>query len=133
MRDRNLIVAQSPNAEVNDDRDVWLDAGAAREEIRTILAQVAKERSVITYGELCARLKSAVLDPHGSTLAHLLGEISEMESDEGRGMLSVVVVRQDDTMPGDGFFQLAHQLGRDTSDRERCWIDEAKLVYSAWA
>jgi len=35
----------------------------------------------------------------------------------GRGMLSVIVVHKEgDMQPGPGFFELAGELGRDTSD-----------------
>jgi hypothetical protein len=49
-------------------------------------------------------------------------------------MLSVVVVhRTGDMQPGPGFFELASDLGRDTSDILKCWIDELKRVHRAWS
>jgi hypothetical protein len=46
----------------------------------------------------------------------MLGEIS-LEGAAGRGMLSVIVVHKDgDMQPGPGFFELAEELDRDTSD-----------------
>ena len=55
----------------------------------------------------------------------MLGQISEEEDAAGRGMLSVLVVHKDgDKMPGPGFFTLAKKLGRDISDRDKCWSDE---------
>ena len=47
----------------------------------------------------------------------MLGEISSEEDAAGRGMLTVLVVhRAGDMQPGPGFFELAKQLGRNTSN-----------------
>ncbi len=51
-----------------------------------------------------------------------------------RGMLTVIVVHRDGDMePGPGFFELARELGRDTSDILRCWIEELKKVHKVWS
>jgi predicted Rossmann-fold nucleotide-binding protein len=51
-------------------------------------------------------------------LAHLLDQISREENADDRGMLSVVVVYKDgDMQPGNGFYKLGKQLGKDTSDK----------------
>ena len=45
----------------------------------------------------------------------------------GRGMLSVIVVHKvGDVQPGPWFFELAKQLGRDTSDILKCWVEELR-------
>jgi hypothetical protein len=67
-------------------------------------------------------------------LCDLLGEIAREEDDAGRGMLTVVVVHKTgDMQPGPGFFELAQELGRDTSDIDKCWIDELVRVFKVWA
>jgi hypothetical protein len=72
--------------------------------------------------------------PHDPRLWHLLGEISRIESKAGRGMLSALVVhKRGDLQPGPGFFELADELGHDTSDIEKFWIQEVKKVFAAWA
>jgi hypothetical protein len=49
-------------------------------------------------------------------------------------MLSVIVVHKvGDMQPGRGFFELATQLGRDTSDVVVCWVNELKKVYAHWS
>src|SRR3954453_3820008 len=49
------------------------------------------------------------------------------------GMLSVLVCHKvGDNLPGSGFFSLAKELGRDVSDRIKCWSDETNLVYRAF-
>jgi molybdopterin synthase catalytic subunit len=64
----------------------------------------------------------------------MLGEISESEDAQGRGMLSAIVVHKTgDQEPGKGFYELAAQLGRNTVDPLKCWIDEMKLIHDVWA
>ena len=63
----------------------------------------------------------------------MLGEISGEENAAERGMLSVIVVHKSgDKQPGPGFFEFAEELGRDTSDILKCWVDELKKVYAYW-
>jgi hypothetical protein len=48
-------------------------------------------------------------------------------------MLTCLVVhKRGDYQLGPGFFELARDLGRDTSDIEKCWIQEVKRVFEAW-
>jgi hypothetical protein len=94
------------------------------EAIRVIVGQAGP----IFYSELAKRVRTIAFDPHDFSFHHLLGQISTEEDAAGRGMLSVLVVRQADGMPGQGFFDLAERLGRDVSDRERCWADETRSV-----
>ncbi|MBL7131901.1 MAG: hypothetical protein ISS45_10975 [Candidatus Omnitrophica bacterium] len=64
----------------------------------------------------------------------MLGEISGEEDAVGRGMLSVVVVhKHGDMQPGPGFFDYAEELGRDTSDILKCWVEELKKVHAYWS
>jgi len=70
---------------------------------------------------------------HDWDLQNLLEEISLEEEAEGRGLMSVLVVSKDGEMrPSEGFFFLAASLGRDTSDKFICWTEEANKVYHAW-
>lgn len=74
------------------------------------------------------------MEPDSFALAHMLGEISEEENAAGRGMLSVIVVHKNgDMQPGPGFFQLAKKLGRDTSDKTTCWVNELHGVHRHWS
>lgn len=107
---------------------------AAKREAIDILAARAKVRGMIPYSDLAARIKSVRLEAHDQRLFHLLGEISEVEDAAGRGMLSVIVVHKaGDMQPGPGFFELAKQLGRDTSDILKCWVEELKKVHAYWS
>lgn len=108
----------------------WNDA---KEEMRQILIEKAKAGKTIAYSELTARLHTITFAPRSSAFAAILGEISTEENSAGRGMLTVIVVhKQGDMQPGPGFFELAETLGRDTSDIEKCWINEINWVFSIW-
>lgn len=101
--------------------------------MRLLLVAQARAGTTITYSNLVAQLTTLSLPPDSHALAAMLGEISEEEDAQGRGMLSVLVVHKDgDMRPGPGFFNLATKLERDTSDLERCWVQEFKQVLSVW-
>ncbi|ACR29057.1 hypothetical protein [Burkholderia glumae] len=105
----------------------------AKHEAKNILAARAKMRGSIPYSDLVAQIRSVRLGAHDQRLFQLLREISEDEDAAGRGMLSVIVVhKHGDMQPGPGFFDLANQLGRDTSDIMKCWIEELKKVHAYW-
>jgi hypothetical protein len=106
----------------------------AKEEIKQILIERAKVRGMIPYGELTEMVETISLEPWSFAMAAMLGEISTEEDAAGRGMLSVVVVHKyGDMQPGPGFFELAEELGRDTSDILRCWIEELRKVHAWWS
>ena len=107
---------------------------AAKEEARQAMIDVARRRDLMSYSDLVLRITSCVLEPHGSRLAHMLGELATEEDEEGRGLLTAVVVHKTgDRKPGPGFFKLAESLGRDVVDTDGCWMDELKTVYQAWS
>jgi molybdopterin synthase catalytic subunit len=109
----------------------WADA---KREMKEVLVVRAKVRGMIPYSELAAKVTSINFEAHDQRLFHLLGELSLEEDASGRGMLSVIVVHKSgDMQPGPGFFELARQLGRDTSDILKCWIDELKKVHAYWS
>ncbi len=48
-------------------------------------------------------------------------------------MLSALVIHKTgDQEPGPGFFELAKDLGKDTSDMLTCWVTEVKKVHDYW-
>jgi hypothetical protein len=107
---------------------------AARGETRRVLIERAKSRGIIGYAELIANVKTIQLERHSPALSAMLGEVASLEDAAGRGMLTAVVIHKyRDQLPGPEFYQLAQQLGRDTSDRRKCWSDEAERVYAQWS
>ena len=98
------------------------------------MIDVASRRGQMSYSDLVEQITSCDLDPHGPRLAQMLFEISTEEDEEGRGLLTVVVVHKTgDRKPGPGFFRLAAIRGRDASDSDRCWIEELKRVHDVWS
>lgn len=99
---------------------------------------VAHSKGTITYGTLAPL---AGLPPTGQHMAtemgHLLGEISEDEHNAGRPMLSAIAVRNDTSMPGKGFFDLARTLGKltasTTAAEANFWSNELNAVHVHWA
>jgi hypothetical protein len=107
---------------------------AAKKEMHAILVEIAKMKNTIPYSELVQKIKTIVLEPESYALANMLGEISKEEDLKNQGMLSVIVVHKDgDMQPGEGFFKYAEELGRDTSDKLKCWIEELNRVHGFWS
>lgn len=81
------------------------------------LHRVARDRSKITYGELCREMSRSgvlALEPHSSPLAGLLGQINLLEHEAGRPLISALVVHQDgDMLPGTGFWTFVRDVGID--------------------
>jgi hypothetical protein len=111
--------------------DAWQ---AAKDEARKAMIARARTRGMITYSDLVTAITSVSLQPHDVRLDHLLGEIASEEDKAGRGMLTVVVVhKMGDMEPGPGFYEMAKELGRDTSDLLSCWVNELHRVHAAWS
>jgi hypothetical protein len=110
------------------------DWNKAKEEMRQILVERAKVRGMIPYSKLVSQVQTIHIKPESYALAAMLGEISGAENAAGRGMLTVIVVHKSgDMQPGPGFFELAKELGRDTTDILKCWVEELKKVHAYWS
>jgi hypothetical protein len=100
------------------------------------LIKAAQHHGVVTYQEL-ADLVGLPLQGNfmGKELGHYTGEISREEMEHGRPMLSAIVVGASGK-PGGGFFGLAKESGRLTSDdpaeQNTFWEAEKKAVYETW-
>jgi hypothetical protein len=96
------------------------------------LGTQAKRESTITYLDLTKRIGSIAFDPGDHAFHYLLLEVSKDEDAAGRGLLSALVVNKETGMPGQGFFDVARELGRNAADPMRLWTDEIKFVFSKW-
>jgi len=106
----------------------------AAKEIRQILEEVASARGAIAYSEVASRVQAIHLEPDSKLFAQMLDEISRRSNEEGRGMLSAVVIHKgNDYLPGPGFFTLGRELGRNTSDKPAFHSKELKEVHNAFA
>ena len=113
----------------------WL---TARDWLTRRLRRVGAERqgATVQYGTLCDDMRRegvANLEPHGTPLAALLGQINVLEHEEGRPLISAVVVSKDTGEPGVGFWNLAEGVGFKIGDtieqREAFWLDALADVY----
>lgn len=103
----------------------------AKTEMTSVLTDVASKRGMISYSDLVRRVNTIKFEPESYSFWRMLGEISDEEAAQGRGLLSVLVVhKRGDMEPGKGFYELAKAHGRDTSDLLKCWISELHKVHS---
>lgn len=107
---------------------------AAKQEAKIALVERARVRGMMPYSELVRHIRAVPLEAHDQRLFSLLADISTEEDAAGRGMISALVVHKSgDMQPGPGFFELADELGKDTSDILRCWINEVHKVHKSWS
>jgi hypothetical protein len=100
------------------------------------LITAARYRGTVTYQELAALVGLPLQGNYmGAMLGGYLGAISEDEVKHGRPMLSAIAVTTAGK-PGEGFFGLAKDLGRLTSEsashRQAFWEAEKRAVYLTW-
>lgn len=81
--------------------------------VRNILINVASKKQLIYYSDLCKtanlRLDMSIPADRGK-IGEILGHISRYEHENGRPLISSVVVSRS-MEQGDGFFKLAQELG----------------------
>jgi hypothetical protein len=92
--------------------------------LRDLLADIAGRGETITYDDVRAQL-----DLRGDIVPDLRA-LSEAEDDAGRGLLTAVVVRADTGRPGQGWFRLAAERGRDVTDPDAMWHAERSRLRS---
>lgn len=104
-----------------------------KETLHQMLVDCAKRRGQVTYSELTDKLRTKGTHLSFAQLYELLCEISTDEYQQGRGMLSAIVVTKNgDQQPGDGFYKLAKDLGIKSKNELECWIDQMKKVHDVW-
>lgn len=102
------------------------------------LLTAACERKTLTYKNV-GQLMGLKVKGHqlGKQTGDLLIVISEQEHEQGRPLLSALVVRQSDGQAGGGFFALARRLGQlegeDAASERVFWESEVQAVYQTWA
>lgn len=109
----------------------WL---LARDRLTALLAEVAGERSTVTYGEVARRVFDGRVSARSGALMDLLGEVDAETHGERGIMIASLVVRADTGMPGEGYFAFAEEeLGHAIDHREGFWRTEAERVWNAFA
>ena len=116
------------------------ESSSDQDKIRRKLIEVAKRPGLIFYTELFGPygLDMGNPDHRNNIAATILGKISEKEHEEGRPLLSVVVVHKDDYRPGTGFYSMMIDLGIigggkiSDEQKDNLFSEHAKAVYEYW-
>lgn len=66
----------------------------AKDQARQVIVEIAERGDTITYSELVYEIEATTFATHDTRLFHMLGQISTGETDDGKGMLTAVVVRR---------------------------------------
>lgn len=99
------------------------------------LKRVAKEQRLTNYADIAPLAGLSMDDPTDrNRIADILGEISRFEHEQGRPMLSAVVILRDENIPGQGFFSLAKELGLySAGDNFMFFVNELRRVHAEWS
>jgi len=99
-----------------------------QQQLYDLLIKRAEKGQLITYAEVSAQTGIH----NGTTLFNLLGDISRHEHAKERPLLSVVVVRGKEQVPGEGFFDLARELGKSFNDKFDFFVQESRECFEYW-
>ncbi len=99
------------------------------------LKDVASQHRTVEYGQLAPLAKLDMNNPGDrNEIAAVLGEISQHEHTQGRPLLSVIVVAKETGVPGQGFFNLAKDLGVYLGgDDDAFFVRELRRAYEQWS
>jgi len=101
----------------------------------SIMIKAAQHQGLATYQEIAQANGFPVSGSYmGKVVGELVGLVSKNELEQGRPMMSAIVVSVSGR-PGDGFFDWARELGQlsENEDKESFWIAECKRIYKEWA
>lgn len=91
-----------------------MNALADPDEVRAHLVAAASAGRALTYAELLERLGYSFSRPKMRQLVAVLGEVDRRAEADGEPALAVLVVRQSDGLPGQGWWiACARKLGYD--------------------
>ena len=106
------------------------------EEIRDKLIESAIQKNTISYSDVGEVVGLDMANPGDRTkLGNILDEINREEHENGRPLLSVLVVQKESGHPGKGFFELARELSKQKPYEENntFYANELKRVFDCWA
>ncbi|MEO5373129.1 MAG: hypothetical protein H7840_02490 [Alphaproteobacteria bacterium] len=101
------------------------------------LVEFARHAKVATYSDVAPIVNLDMRYPdHVQQISAILCDISVSEHNNGRPLLSAVIVSsvngQPGGLPGMGFFTMAEALGFDVSDRVVFFATELRRVHEYW-
>lgn len=101
--------------------------------IREYLIEIAKKNEYTVYSELCDEIWNRCgtkldmsIPEHRGRIGSMLGHISRYENEEGRPMLSALVITESTGKPGSGFYKLAEDLGLYTDSMDEKEFSDAE-------
>lgn len=101
-----------------------------------LLLDAAHNRTTIEYGEIANVLGRKLGGNYSGWIGNVLGGICEDEHNCGRPLLSCLAVSKASSIPNEGFFSFAKDLGLDPGDSEEdkrvFWTKELMRTYKAW-
>lgn len=129
-----------PEAQAQSEEPPAPDEDKARTAANDKLVELAGQREVITYKNLCDWIEAGTgirIQFSSSQMYAMLDAISRAENQAGRGMLSALVIRAKQKTPGPGFYELAAELGKDIGateeEKKKFWEKELSNVYDSHA
>jgi len=98
------------------------------------LLKAAKASKTLFYSEVAPTVGLDISDySDRNKLASLLADISTHEYNNKRPLLSAIVITKDNNYPGNGFFELATDLGVQTDhDNLKFFAKECRNVFDYW-
>lgn len=99
------------------------------------LKQVASRQETTIYSAIAPLAGLDMENPADrEEIRQILGKISTYEHQQGRPLLTAIVVHKQDNIPGHGFFELARHLGRLSAGKDELafFCGEVARVHAAW-
>jgi hypothetical protein len=123
----------------SEGRTMQIDSGhEAFARVRAALIEAARDRRLLSYQDVADIMGYSGKGVEMGRRVGAMGDaINKFEHDEGRPMLSALIVKSGTRMPGEGFYIGAIELGRvpnfpyDAS-RPAFWDSERDAVYAEW-
>ena len=99
------------------------------------IKQVAKNEVTTYYSDIAPLVGLDMsYEPDRNIMSNILDKISKNEHENGKPLLSAVVILRDKNIPGDGFFGMAQEVGvYNGGDKDQFWASELWRVYNYWA
>ena len=100
-----------------------------RELLESRLKSTGPEFTYTDFSELLERRTGRHFEVRDKKFHDLLCDVCRETEREGIGLISVIVVHSGgDALPGDEFFKLAEEFGRNVADRRQFWDEENRRV-----
>ena len=98
------------------------------------MINAAQHFGFCTYQEIAQAIGISTAGSYmGKIIGEIIGLISQNEIEQGRPMLSSIVVGVSGK-PGDGYYEWAKELGllQEGEDKEAFWSDQCEQIYEEW-